>query len=108
MGVEQDKPLSIRPREERLKNRWAGVADRIPVNHQQYSFDSLLREEAFIRAQFPTEREREAYRWYREEWYRRAKEFDPGPAPLAVCCELVSTCNLNCSICYTITEDYQM
>ena len=35
------------------------------------------------------------------------QKFDAGPAPLAVVCELVSTCNLGCSMCYTITDEYQ-
>ena len=99
--------VAIRPREESLKQKWAGVAEQMPVNPQQYSFDPPEREMRFIRVQFPTDLEMERYRWYREEWYRRAKEFDPGEAPLAVCCELVSACNLNCSMCYTITEEYQ-
>jgi hypothetical protein len=99
--------VTIRPREESLKQKWAGVAEQIPVNPQQYSFDPPERELRFIKGQFPTEVEMESYRWYREEWYRTAKEFDPGKAPLAVCCELVSACNLNCSMCYTITEEYQ-
>ncbi len=99
--------LDIRPRDAELKQKWAGVADHVPVNASQYSLDTPEREEAFIRAQFPTEEEQRRYRWYREEWYRRAKEFDPGDAPLAVTCELVSTCNLGCSMCYTITEEFQ-
>lgn len=99
--------MIIRPREEELKKKWAGFAERIPVNPQQYSFDPPAREKRFIEAQFPTEEEKRRYRWYREEWYRRAKEYDHGEAPLAVCCELVSSCNLNCSMCYTITEEFQ-
>ena len=51
--------------------------------------------------------DKETYKLYRSEWYRRAKEFDPGPAPLAVVCELVSTCNLGCSMCYTITDEFK-
>lgn len=97
----------IRPREEELKRKWQGAAEQIPVNPQQYSFDPPEREQRFIAAQFPSDEEMRRYRWYREEWYRRAKEYDPGEAPLAVCCELVSACNLNCSMCYTITEEFQ-
>lgn len=99
--------VDIRPREEGLKKKWQGISDNIPVNPQQYSFDPPEREQVFIESQFPTDAEMERYRWYREEWYRRAKEFDPGETPLAVCCELVSSCNLNCSMCYTITEEFQ-
>ena len=105
--MSQNGKVRIVPREQHLKEKWTGVSDHIPVNASQYGFDSLDREEAFLRAQFPTEEERKRYRWYREEWYRRAKEFDPGEVPLAVVCELVSTCNLGCSMCYTITEEFQ-
>lgn len=98
---------NIRLREESLKRRWEGVADHVPVNQTQYSFDSPERELAFQRAQFPTEEEWKRYQDYREEWYRRAKEFDPGDYPLAVICELVSSCDLDCPMCYTRTEEFQ-
>ena len=52
-------------------------------------------------------KKKKKYLFYRSEWYRRAKQFDYGKAPLAVTCELVSTCNLGCSMCYTITEEFQ-
>lgn len=99
--------VKIRPREEDLHKKWMGKADYIPVNNQQYSFDSLERQEGFVKALFETEKELERYRHYRSEWYRRSKEFDPGRAPLAVCCELVSMCNLNCPMCYSVTEEFQ-
>ena len=47
------------------------------------------------------------YKEYREQWHYRAKNFDPGDFPLAVCCELVSTCNLSCSMCYTVTDSFK-
>ena len=97
----------IRPREEELKILWSGKNERVPVNNSQYSFDSKSREETYIKAQFSTDRELEQYKEYRAEWYRRAKEFDAGDTPLSVCIELVSTCNLKCSMCYTITEEFQ-
>ncbi|MCB9831682.1 MAG: hypothetical protein H6807_04335 [Planctomycetes bacterium] len=98
---------AIRPREEDLKRQWEGVSERVPVNATQFSFDSRAREEAFVAAQFPGADEQRRYRAYRAEWYRRAKEMDPGAQPLAVTCELVSTCNLECSMCYTMTEEFQ-
>jgi len=97
----------IRRREEPLQRKWAGRNPRTPVNNQQYSFATPERHDAYVRAQFPDAAERARYRRYREEWYRRAKEFDPGAAPLAVTCELVSTCNLGCAMCYTISEAFQ-
>jgi len=105
--MNKKKEVKIRAREESLTQRWSGKADNIPVNNQQYSFDSINRQEEFIKAQFKTENELKRYHDYRSEWYRRAKEFDPADVPLAVCCELVSNCNLNCPMCYTITEEFQ-
>lgn len=98
---------AIFERERDLKRKWLGKADNVPVNSSQYSFDTAEREQRFIDSQFSTEEQKARYRQYREEWYRRAKELDPGNAPLAVCCELVSTCNLGCSMCYTVTEEFQ-
>ena len=105
--MSEDNKIKIRPRDGELADRWRGKTERIPVNNQQYSFDSPDRMEEFTRSLFETKEELEKYNEYRSEWYRRAKEFDPGEAPLAVCCELVSNCNLNCPMCYTITEEFQ-
>jgi len=103
--------LTIHPKEEELKNYWEKRvkpnSTNIPVNQVHYSFDTAEREKLFLEKQFRTDEEKERYRWYRSEWFRRAKEFDPGKFPLAVACELVSTCNLGCSMCYTITEEFQ-
>ena len=55
----------------------------------------------------PSEENKKKYYEYREEWYRRAKEYDAGSYPLSVNCELVSTCNLACTMCYTITDKFQ-
>ncbi|MFT7618905.1 MAG: sulfatase maturation enzyme AslB (radical SAM superfamily) [Planctomycetota bacterium] len=108
LGIDMTKvKTAIRPREEQLKKDWQGKQDQVPVNSSQFSFDTMSREEAFLAAQFPTTQERERYDHYRAEWYRRAKEFDPGPQPLAVTVELVSTCNLGCSMCYTMTDEFQ-
>ena len=102
--------MDVRKRDAQIKEQWENFRTvtgvEIPVNQIQYAFDSESREESFINAQFPTEDERDRYWWYRAEWHRRAKEFDPGPAPLAVTCELVSSCDLSCSMCYTITSEF--
>lgn len=105
-----ENPPPIRWKEERLKKKYARSASdqvNVIVNQIQYTLDSPEREDAFARAMFPTDAEMARYRHYREEWHRRAIEFDPGPAPLAVTCELVSTCDLACTMCYTITEEFQ-
>lgn len=93
-------------REKELSEKWSGTTN-VEVNAQQKSFDTLERRTQFDQNLCLTEADRERYSWYRSEWYRRPNEFDPGPAPLAVTIELVSSCNLSCSMCYTITEEFQ-
>lgn len=96
----------IRAKEADLTAKWVGVRDNTPVHQTQFAFETEAREKAFLDAQFPTPDERARYKAYRSEWHRRAKECDPGDAPLAVCCETVSSCDLSCSMCYTVTEDF--
>ena len=97
----------FRYREEKLKEKWAGKNDMVPVNAPQYVYSSRENEEEFHHNMYPTEELRKKYEDYREEWYRRAKEFDAGDYPLSVNIELVSTCNLACTMCYTITDKFQ-
>ena len=99
-------------KEESLKEYWTGKekikgTPEVNVNRIHYSFDTYEREQQFLKAQFPTKSEQIIYRQYRAEWHRRAHEFDAGDAPLAVNCELVSTCNLACTMCYTITKEFR-
>jgi MoaA/NifB/PqqE/SkfB family radical SAM enzyme len=97
----------FRHREEHIYSNWRDKNALVPVNEQQHSYDTPERQEAFVIAQYPTPEERARYEEYRKEWYRRPKEFDPGTFPLAVGIELVSTCNLGCTMCYTITDEFQ-
>ncbi len=94
-------------KEQNLTDLFRGVNNKIPIHQAQYSFDSREREGAFIEAMFPDPEEMARYREYRLEWHRRPKENDPGAAPLSVTCELVSTCNLACSMCYTISGEFK-
>ena len=97
----------FRAKENELTEKYIGTKDEIPIHQVQYMLEDPEREEAFIRNQHPTKDEYERYKWYRNEWHRRPKETDPGDFPLAVCCELVSSCNLSCSMCYTISDDFE-
>ena len=101
------KSIGIYPREESYKNIWDKKNDMVTVNESQFSFGSEEIQNRFFENLTNLSSDKKAYKFYRSEWYRRAKEFDSGPAPLAVVCELVSTCNLGCSMCYTITDEYQ-
>jgi len=94
-------------REETIYRRYRRLNPLVPVNEQQHSFDTPQRQRAFIEAQYDSPEQLRRYYRYRSLWYERAKRFDPGPAPLAVGIELVSTCNLNCPMCYTITDEFQ-
>lgn len=94
-------------REEDLHNKYGSENQSVTVNNQQYSFDTPQRQKDFNEKLCTTDEERSQYKSYREQWYRRARDYDAGSAPLAVTCELVSSCNLNCPMCYTITEEFQ-
>ena len=98
--------IEIRQRDTHLKNKWKGKNDKVPVNYQ-FVFENEERENSFLMNQFSTDELKMKFKKYREEWYRRGKEFDAGEIPLSVTVELVSTCNLACSMCYTITEKFQ-
>lgn len=106
----REKMVEVRNKDEEIKNKWkdheTSTGVDVPVNQVQYEFDSAQREKSFIESQFKTQEELDRYWEYRNEWHRRAKEFNPGDAPLAVTCELVSSCDLACTMCYTITKEF--
>ncbi|RJQ28974.1 radical SAM/SPASM domain-containing protein [Candidatus Parcubacteria bacterium] len=97
--------MSIREREASIRARFSG--NKLKTDESTYHFSTLDREQDFIKNQFPTRTELDAYRAYREEWHRRAESMETGDGPLAVIIELVSTCNLQCHMCYTITPEFQ-
>ncbi|MDA7552992.1 SPASM domain-containing protein [Candidatus Pelagibacter sp.] len=99
--------VKFRLREENLKKKYDGKNDMVPVNAPQFVYISEEKEEKFYEGMYPNKKDRENYEAYRDEWYRRAKEFDAGEIPLSVNIELVSTCNLACTMCYTITDKFQ-
>lgn len=49
----------------------------------------------------------EEYRQYRENWVKYAKEQYVAEWPLLLDIELSSVCNLNCPMCYTITDEFK-
>ena len=98
---------SIGRRDVKMREKWRASKIEKTLDQEILSFDTELREERFINAQFITEDEKTRYNQYRDEWYRRIKDHDPGNAPLSVVCELVSTCNLACPMCYSITDAFQ-
>jgi len=78
-----------------------------PTHTIQYVLDLPEREKEFVESQFKSNEDKRKYIKYRQEWHKRARELDPGSFPLAVTCELASICNLACSMCYTISDDFK-
>ena len=77
------------------------------MNRALFLLSSPEEEDKFVKNIYSDLEQRNKYYNYRNEWYRRAKEFDAGDYPLSVNIELVSTCNLACTMCYTITDKFQ-
>lgn len=107
MSVEAKKNIGFRARDGELREKWTKEDDLIQVDDDKFDLETKGREEAFLEAQFTTAEERRQYERYRSEWYRRPMEHDPGEQPLSVMLDLVSTCNLACPMCYTITDSFQ-
>ena len=97
----------FRNRESDLQKKWSEKNDLINVNKDQYYLSSQEKEDSFYNDPYTSKEDKIKFKEYREEWFRRPKEFDAGDKPLAVNCELVSTCNLACTMCYTITDKFQ-
>jgi MoaA/NifB/PqqE/SkfB family radical SAM enzyme len=97
--------MEIRHREKEIREKFS--KNKLRFDESTYHFSQKEREKAFIDSQYPDPEDRKKYQFYREEWHRRADECDPGPQPLAVICELTSACNLQCTMCYTITPEFQ-
>jgi len=76
------------------------------INEDQY-INSDCSEEKLYKKMFPTEKELKKFYEYRKEWFTRGSELVSGEKPLSINCELVSTCNLACTMCYTISEKFQ-
>jgi MoaA/NifB/PqqE/SkfB family radical SAM enzyme len=98
--------LGIYPRDIEEREKFDKDGDSITINQSQFSFGPPEIQKKFVESQFNHE-ELKRYKEYREKWFTSAKNLDISQGPLAVICELVSTCNLGCSMCYTITEDFQ-
>ncbi len=97
--------MKIRKREETLRSQFN--KSKLKFNESTYHYSSKENECAFIESQFQTPEKLAIYQRYRREWYCRSDQKDAGSFPLAVTCELVSICNLNCKMCYTRTPEFQ-
>ncbi|MDB2515311.1 radical SAM protein [Candidatus Pelagibacter bacterium] len=98
--------VKFRFREQDLREKWLGK-EKQSVNGTQFLYINEEQEKKFYDQMFPHQGDKDKFLSYRNEWYKRAKLLEHGDAPLAVTIELVSTCNLACTMCYTITDKFQ-
>ena len=97
--------MKIREREKNLVGQFNN--NKLKFHESTYHYSSEEKENDFVKSQFKTSEEFIKYQEYRKEWHRRADKIDSGVVPLAVICELVSTCDLKCEMCYTNTPEFQ-
>ena len=82
------------------------MSDRyVPINKGNYSMDTEERE-ALFEENRGTGWEEE-YATYRKHWSEYALQQHVSDYPLLVDIELSSICNLTCSMCYTITDEFK-
>ena len=102
--------VDVRQRDGFLHKEWKEKAIKkkvTPGSGTHFVFSTIDEEEAFYSYQFDTEEKKREYKEYRTAWWQRSVEYKHGDAPLALIVETVSTCNLACSMCFTITDKFQ-
>ena len=78
----------------------------MPINKGNYcSFETQEREKLFEK--YKAEGWERQYKQYRKNWRRFPKKEIVSDYPLLVDLELSSICNLNCPMCYTITDEFK-
>lgn len=77
----------------------------VPINKGNYSMDTPEREARFEK--YRGEGWEEEYAEYRRAWEELPKRLEVRDYPLLVDLELSSICNLQCPMCYTITEKFK-
>lgn len=82
------------------------MSDRyVPINKGNYSMDTPEREARF--EEYRGEGWAAEYAEYRRNWSEYAQKQYVSDYPLLVDIELSSICNLNCPMCYTITDAFK-
>jgi MoaA/NifB/PqqE/SkfB family radical SAM enzyme len=77
----------------------------IPINKGNYSLETPERERLFEK--YLSQGWEEAYQDYRKKWIEYAENKQLAEYPLLVDLELSAICNLQCPMCYTITDDFK-
>ena len=57
--------IKFRLREEKLKKKWHGKNDMVPVNAPQFIYVSAEQEEKFYESMYPNRKDRLKYEYYR-------------------------------------------
>ena len=79
----------------------------IPLNKGHYCLDTEDRTERFYSLIADRYSDQKTYEFYRSQWKDPLSTFDEREYPLHVDLELVSTCNLNCEMCYTVSDEFK-
>lgn len=77
----------------------------VPINKGNYSMDTVEREALF--EQCRGDGWEAEYAEYRRNWSEYPQQQQVSDYPLLVDIELSSVCNLNCPMCYTITDEFK-
>lgn len=77
----------------------------MPINKGNYNLESPEREALFER--YRGEGWEEEYAAYRRDWQALPNRQQVSDYPLLVDLELSTACNLNCPMCYTITDEFK-
>lgn len=77
----------------------------VPINKGNYSMDTAEREALF--EQYRGDGWEAEYAEYRRNWSEYPQQQQVSDYPLLVDIELSSVCNLNCPMCYTITDEFK-
>ena len=91
-----------------IQNHFATNADKVsPLNKGHYCLDTKTRIDRFYQLIADRYQNPDLYQSYRSQWNDPLTTFDERNYPLHVDLELVSTCNLNCEMCYTISDEFK-
>ena len=96
----------LKQRDSYIRKKFDKEEEWKQINEGQYVVTEI-NEEDLYKKMFPSKKELQEYYDYRKKWFEQGSKAEPGEKPLSINCELVSTCNLACTMCYTITSKFQ-
>ena len=81
------------------------MSEKTPINKGNYDMETPERNARYEK--YRGEGWESEYKKYRDNWTTWAENHEVHEYPLAVDIELSTICNLNCPMCFTLTEDFQ-